>query len=145
MAAYRVLAVALALAVPLVGCGGDESGARTASGSSYVDGVEAVLDPAAEMAQLVTAQIRSPPGPWPSPAAVDKVIDDADRAWRDLGTLPLDDPALRRQRGHLVDGYAVALGYMRDVARDLRRRDRRDLRSDAPRFFAALRDLSSRR
>ena len=146
MATFRVLAVLLVFAAPLAGCGGDTPGARTDSGSSYVDSVKAALDPAAEMAQLVTAQIRrSPdPGPWPSADLVDRLLRDADRALADLRAVPLEDVGLRAQRDALADDYAIALGHMRDVARDLRTRDRGDLRSDAPPFFATLRDLSSR-
>jgi hypothetical protein len=144
MRCFRLFAVGLVLALPMAGCGDDTSQAVT-SGSAYVDRVEAVLDPAAKMAQLVTAPLRNPPGPWPSAAEVEKVLDDASGALRDLRDVSLSDAGLREQRARLVDAYAVALGHMRDVGRDLDRRDRGGLRADSTPFFASLRDLSSSR
>lgn len=140
----RFLMAALFLSVPLTGCGDDPPGATAASNSLYVDRVEALLDPAAKMAQLVTDQTKNPPGPWPAVAEVDRLLEAAESGLDQLRAVPLADPGLREQRRRLADAYAAALGQMRDVGGDLVRRDRRRLRADAPGFLSALGDLTSR-
>jgi hypothetical protein len=138
------LSLVLVLAALVAGCGADDQGTGTAGRPTYVESVRALLSPAGEMAQLVAGQVRTPPDPWPSPAGVDRLVDEARQGLEDLRGLRLDDAGLRTQRNRLADAFAVALGHMRAVARDLRRRDRVELRRDAPPFFAALRELPSR-
>jgi hypothetical protein len=136
--AGAILAATLAM-----GCGSGGDAAPAEGGSAYVDRVEAALQPAGEMAQLVSSQLRGDPAPWPSPASVEKLINEAVEGLSGLRAVSVDDPTLAAQRGRLVEAYGTALGAMRQVAGDMNRRDRPGLRSHASRFFAALRGLSS--
>lgn len=139
---FPSIAVVLLLVVPLVGCGENPSVETTDAGTTYFESVEALLDPPARMAQLVTAPLRQPPGPWPGPAQIDSVLEDAVIARDKLREVPLSDLGLRDQRDRLVTAYAEVLDHMRRVGRDLRRQDRVGLRANSTRFFAVLRDLA---
>lgn len=143
MRRFASIAVVLPLLMPLAGCG-DTSSTKTAdAGTTYVDGVQALFDPTAKMAQLVTAPLRRPPGPWPTRAQVDQVLEDAVSAHAALREMPLHDVGLRAQRDRLTNTYSTVLGRMRDVGRDLGARDQVALRADSKAFFAALRDLAA--
>lgn len=142
MRRFPSIAVVLLLVVPLVGCGETSSTETTDAGTTYFESVQALLDPPARMAQLVTAPLRHPPGPWPRQAQIDSVLEDALAARDHLREVTLSDPGLREQRDRLVAAYAETLDHMRQVAQDLGRQDRIGLRANSTPFFAVLRDLA---
>jgi hypothetical protein len=142
MRRFPLIAVALLL-VPLAGCGEESSIETKDAGTIYFESAQALLDAPARMAQFVTAPLRRPPGPWPSQAQIDEVLEDAVAARDALRDVPLDDPRLRDQRDRLIETYASVLIQMRDVGRDLSRQDRGGLRAKSARFFAVLRDLGA--
>jgi hypothetical protein len=135
--------VVLALATVLAACG-SESAVRTASpATAYVAAVQAALDPAGRLAQIVAEAIDTPPAPWPDQEYVDGLVESAEERLAELQTLRLDHDGLRRQRDRLVSALVPVVTRLQEAADRLRRRDRAALRSGAGPLFDALRRLPS--
>src|SRR5690606_33911263 len=112
--------------------------------AAYIAAVEDLLAPPAELASSIaeTAERGTPP----PTATRRRLADGADRARRRLAAvrhLPVDDPALRRQRAGLAGAYARLLPHMARAADGLAARDRAALRRAADPFLDAMRALPS--
>jgi hypothetical protein len=141
---HAAAVVVLALATLAASCGTSPRAPRTAPApGSYVDTVQALLDPVARFAQAVAGQLGPEPPPRPSAAEIDRLVRRTDEGIAALRALPLEDPGLRAQRDALAGALVVVLGHMRELAQDLERGDRRALRADARPFFVAIRRLPS--
>jgi hypothetical protein len=137
--AFAVGAVAC---LALAGCTESERPAAVDSPSRYVEAVEALLDPAAQVAAIVSEQARHPDAPAPSRARLERLVRTARERLAELRALRLRDPGLRADRDRLADAYAEMVPHMQAAADALAADDRASLAAADP-FLDSLRTLPS--
>ena len=144
-----LLAVAMvSAAVAVSACGsqdrGDQAAQVPALPADYVASVQELLGPPARIASLATARARPDPEiDAPTQGQVDAIVAQGRRGLRTLRELPLESPALRRQRDALAGAYQATVTWMDRVGRDLVQDDAVSLRRNLTPLFMSMRGLSS--
>lgn len=139
------IAVGAASCAMLAGCGA-RTGTPTVSADSpsrYVDTVQALLDPPAQLASAIAERTSDPAAPAPGRSRLDDLVSAARTRLAQLRGLQLRDPGLRRDRDRLAAAYSRLVPRMRAAADALVGGDRARLRAAAGPFLDSLRTLPS--
>jgi hypothetical protein len=106
------LAVGAASTLLVAGCGGTSQPAATVTPSQYIEEVDALLQPPAQIASSISERAEPRGGPAPSRDRLDDLVAAARTRLAAFRALPLDDPRMRSQRDRLAGAYARMLPPM---------------------------------
>lgn len=140
---HVAIAVGAVACATLSGCGDGAHQPVDATPSQYVAAAQALLDPPAELASLVSERSADPAAPIPPRRQLDDIVVRARARLAAFRALRLPDRRLRRQRDRLASSYEGLTGLMPATVDALADHDRGALASAASPFLAALRGLSS--
>lgn len=132
-----------ALAVAAVaGCSDSASEPVTVTPARYIAAVQALLDPPAQLAAVISERAERP-GTTSSASGGTLLVGDARLELAAFRALRVGDPVLRRQRDRLARAYARMVPRMQTAADALGSPERATLRRAADPFLDSLRALPS--
>ena len=140
---HVAIAVGAVACATLSGCGDGAHEPVDATPSQYVAAAQALLDPPAELASLVSERSADPAAPIPPRRQLDDIVVRARARLAAFRALRLPDRRLRRQRDRLARSYEGLTALMPATVDALADHDRGALAAAASPFLAALRGLSS--
>ena len=140
---HVAIAVGVVACATLSGCGDGAHEPVDATPSQYVAAAQALLDPPAELASLVSERSADPAAPIPPRRQLDDIVVRARARLAAFRALRLPDRRLRRQRDRLARSYEGLTALMPATVDALADHDRGALAAAASPFLAALRGLSS--
>ena len=140
---HVAIAVGAVACATLSGCGDGAHEPVNATPSQYVAAAQALLDPPAELASLVSERSADPAAPIPPRRQLDDIVMQARARLAAFRALRLPDRRLRGQRDRLATSYEALAGLMPATVDALADHDRGALAAAASPFLAALRGLSS--
>ena len=140
---HVAIAVGAVACATLSGCGDGAHEPVNATPSQYVAAAQALLDPPAELASLVSERSADAAAPIPPRRQLDDIVQQARARLAAFRALRLPDRRLRGQRDRLAASYEGLAGLMPATVDALADHDRSALAAAAAPFLAALRGLSS--
>ena len=140
---HVAIAVDAVACATLSACGDAPPEPVAATPSQYVAGAEALLDPPAQLASLVSERSADPGAAIPPRDQLDAIVERARARLAAFRALRLPDRRLRGQRDRLAAAYERLTALMPATVDALADRDRGALATAASPFLAALRGLSS--
>lgn len=138
-----VLAVGAVACASLAGCRDSEPAAAPATPSRYIAAVEALLQPPARLASMISQATDSTPSPPPGRSRLRDLVSGARDRLAEFRGLRLQDAGLRSQRDRLAGAYARMIPRMQTAADALAADDRTGLPAAAGPFLDSLRTLPS--
>ena len=136
-------AVGAVACLALAGCSEAERPAAADSPSRYVEAVEALLHPAAQVASAIADRTRHADAPAASAGRLERLVGTARERLAQLRALRLDDAGLRADRDRLAGAYAALLPRMRVAVDALVAPGHDGLAAGADPFLDSLRTLPS--
>lgn len=140
---HVAIAVGAVACATLSGCGDGPPEPAAATPSQYVVAAEALLDPPAQLASLVSERSADPAASIPRRDQLEEIVVRARDRLAAFRALRLPDRRLRGQRDRLAASYDRLTALMPATVDALAGRDRGALATAASPFLAALRGLSS--
>ena len=140
---HVAIAVGAVACATLSGCGDGPHEPVAATPSQYVAAAEALLDPPAQLASLVSERSVDPTAAIPPRDQLDDIVERARARLAAFRALRLPDRRLRGQRDRLAASYDRLTTLMPATVDALADRNRAALAAAASPFLAALRGLSS--
>jgi hypothetical protein len=140
---HVAIAVGAVACATLSGCGDSPPEPVAATPSQYVAAAEALLDPPAQLASLISERSTDPAAAIPARDRLEAIVSRARERLAAFRALRLTDAGLRGQRDRLAASYERLTALMPATVDALAGRDRAALAAAASPFLAALRGLSS--
>jgi hypothetical protein len=140
---HVAIAVGAVACATLSGCGDGAHEPVAATPSQYVAAAEALLDPPAQLASLVSERSVDPAAAIPPRDQLEDIVGRARERLAAFRALRLPDRRLRGQRDRLAASYDRLTTLMPATVDALADRNRAALAAAASPFLAALRGLSS--
>jgi len=140
---HVAIAVGAVACATLSGCGDGPHEPVAATPSQYVAAAEALLDPPAQLASLVSERSDDPTAAIPPRDQLEDIVVRARARLAAFRALQLPDRRLRGQRDRLAASYDRLTSLMPATVDALADRNRAALAAAASPFLAALRGLSS--
>jgi hypothetical protein len=140
---HVAIAVGAVACATLSGCGDGPHEPVAVTPSQYVAAAEALLDPPAQLASLVSERSVDPTAAIPPRDQLDDIVERARARLAAFRALRLPDRRLRGQRDRLAVSYDRLTTLMPATVDALADRNRAALAAAASPFLAALRGLSS--
>ena len=140
---HVAIAVGAVACATLSGCGEGPHEPVDATPAQYVAAAQALLDPPAQLASLVSERSADPAAAIPPHRQLDDIVERARARLAAFRALRLRDRRLRAQRDRLATSYEGLTALMPPTVNALADHDRGALAAAASPFLAALRGLSS--
>jgi hypothetical protein len=140
---HVAIAVGAVACATLSGCGDGPHDPVDATPSQYVAAAQALLDPPAQLASLVSERSADPAAAIPPHRQLEDIVERARARLAAFRALRLRDRRLRAQRDRLATSYEGLTALMPATVDALADHDRGALAAAASPFLAALRGLSS--
>jgi hypothetical protein len=140
---HVAIAVGAVACATLSGCGDGPHAPVAATPAQYVSSAEALLDPPAQLASLVSERSADPSAAIPPRRQLDDIVVRARARLAAFRALRLPDRRLRGQRDRIATSYERVTSLMPATVDALGGHDRAALATAASPFLAALRGLSS--
>jgi hypothetical protein len=140
---HVAIAVGAVACATLSGCGDGPHAPVDATPSQYVAAAQALLDPPAQLASLVSERSADPAAAIPPHRQLEDIVERARARLAAFRALRLRDRRLRAQRDRLATSYEGLTALMPATVDALADHDRGALAAAASPFLAALRGLSS--
>lgn len=138
-----VLAVGAVACASLAGCRDSEQATAPATPSRYIAAVDALLQPPARLASMISQATDATPSPSPGRSRLRALVTGARERLAEFRALRLQDPGLRGQRDRLAGAYARMIPRMQTAADALAGDDRAGLPAAVGPFLDSLRTLPS--
>lgn len=140
---HVAIAVGAVACATLSGCGDAPQEPVDATPSQYVAAAEALLDPPAQLASLVSERSVDPGASIPPRKQLEDIVTRSRARLAEFRAMRLANPRLRAQRDRLAASYERLATLMPATVDALAGHDRRALATAASPFLIALRGLSS--